>query len=67
MLLGLGLQVLVFFQPWARCAEDDSSAGCPLEGVSVAMTLSSGVSFAIGIVLVALVAYLTMRRRAPRD
>lgn len=64
LLLGLALHTLVFFQPWSKCADDDSSAGCPLEGISVVVQASSIVSFSVGIALVALLVYRATKKSA---
>ncbi|KGM08765.1 hypothetical protein [Cellulomonas bogoriensis] len=54
--------VVLFLQPWVSCAEDDSSAGCPVGPVQAAVQLGVAALLPISIAMVAVGALARQRR-----
>ncbi|MBF4629617.1 hypothetical protein ITJ42_00115 [Clavibacter michiganensis subsp. phaseoli] len=50
-LIGAGVTVLYFFQPWRTCSYEDSAAGCAMLDADAAVMVVAMVATLLGVIL----------------
>jgi hypothetical protein len=62
--VGLLSTVVLFFQPWRSCVEDDAAAGCPATSLDAILMLSA---MLLGLAGLALVLFSLLYRPSPES